>query len=72
MELTNDRELISNTKQAAIGIKDQIRKLWMKRFDDEVIRDQKMFLTKLYYINKKPVKSGLEVNTELGGIDLCS
>jgi len=72
MELTDDHELISKIEQAAIGIKDQNRKLWMKRFDDEVIGDQKMFLTKLNYINKNPVKSGLELNTELGGIDLCS
>jgi REP element-mobilizing transposase RayT len=64
MELTNDRELISSFEQAAIGIKDQNRKLWMKRFDDEVIRDQEMFWTKLNYIHKNPVKSGLVLKAE--------
>ena len=31
----------------------------MKRFDDEVIRDQRMFWTKLNYIHNNPVKAGL-------------
>lgn len=79
--------------EAATEIKDQARKLWMKRFDDEVIRDQEMFWTKLNYIHNNPVKAGLvlkvedyryssarnyihndqsilEVNTEMGGVDL--
>jgi len=87
--------ILTSFEEAAAGIKDQERKLWMKRFDDEVIRDQKMFWTKLNYIHKNPVKAGLvlkavdykyssarnyafndhsilEVNTELGGIDLYS
>ena len=38
---------------------DQKRKFWMKRFDDEVIRNQNMFLVKLNYIHNNPVKSGL-------------
>lgn len=95
LENKNEVKLLELFKDAASGIKDQERKLWMKRFDDEVIRDQKMFWTKLNYIHKNPVKSGLvlkaedykyssarnyafndhsvlEVNTELGGIDLYS
>ncbi len=43
----------------AKGINDQDRKLWMKRFDDEVIRNEKMFWTKLKYIHYNPVKAGL-------------
>ena len=31
-------------KNAALNYNDQERKLWMPRFDDEVIRNQKMFL----------------------------
>ena len=95
LDESNDSKLLKIFKQAASGIKDQDRKLWMKRFDDEVIRDQKMFWTKLNYIHKNPVKSGLvlkaedykyssarnyafndksilDVNTEMGGIDLYS
>lgn len=95
LENKGDLKFLELFKDAASGIKDQDRKLWMKRFDDEVIRDQKMFWTKLNYIHKNPVKSGLvlkaedykyssarnyafndhsvlEVNTELGGIDLYS
>jgi hypothetical protein len=91
----NEVKLLQLFEKEAMVIKDQNRKLWMKRFDDEVIRDQKMFWTKLNYIHKNPVKSGLvlkaedykyssarnyafnnhsilEVNTELGGIDLYS
>ncbi len=39
--------------------KNQRRKLWMPRFDDEVIRNEKMFWTKLHYIHKNPVKANL-------------
>jgi putative transposase len=38
---------------------DQKRKFWMKRFDDEVIRNEKMFWAKLNYIHNNPVKAGL-------------
>ena len=31
----------------------------MPRFDDEVIRNEKMFWSKLQYIHKNPVKAGL-------------
>lgn len=37
----------------------QKRQLWMHRFDDEVIRDNKMFWVKLKYIHNNPVKAGL-------------
>ena len=55
----NNKYLIELFENAATGISDQKKKLWMKRFDDEVIRDQKMFWTKLNYIHKNPVKAGL-------------
>jgi len=48
----------------AKGIDDQKRKLWMKRFDDEVIRNEKMFWTKLKYIHNNPVKAGLVLKPE--------
>ena len=35
------------------------RKFWMNRFDDEVIRNEKMFWTKLQYIHKNPVEAWL-------------
>lgn len=36
----------------------------MKRFDDEVIRNQKMFWTKLKYIHNNPIKAGLAEKPE--------
>ncbi len=45
--------------KAAEGINYQKRKFWMHRFDDEFIRDEKMFYTKLSYIHNNPVKAGL-------------
>ena len=38
---------------------DQKRKLWMPRFDDNVIRTKKEFYAYLKYIHENPVKSGL-------------
>lgn len=40
------------------------RKFWMQRFDDEVIRNEKMFWTKLQYIHKNPVEAGLVLKPE--------
>ena len=34
------------------------RKFWMKRFDDEVFRNEKMFWTNLNYIHNNPVDAG--------------
>ena len=51
-------------KEEAKDITDQERKLWMKRFDDEVIRNQKMFWAKLNYIHYNPVEAGLAVKPE--------
>ena len=36
-------ELLKIFQESAEGLKDQTRKLWMTRFDDEVIRNQQMF-----------------------------
>ena len=58
-EADNLTDLDQIFKAAARGIKDQKNKLWMKRFDDEVIRNEKMFWTKLKYIHNNPVKAGL-------------
>jgi len=48
----------------AIEYKDRKRKFWKKRFDDQVIRDQRMFYTKLKYIHNNPVKAGLVTRPE--------
>lgn len=37
----------------------QKRQLWMHRFDDEVIRNNKMFWVKLKYIHNNPAKADL-------------
>ncbi len=43
----------------ATPCKDQNRKFWMKRFDDQVIRNPRTLRTKLQYIHYNPVKAGL-------------
>jgi len=43
---------------------DQKRKFWIKRFDDEVIRNAGMLRTKLECIHNNPVKAGLVTNPE--------
>lgn len=35
------------------------RKFWMERFDDEVIRNNEMFRTKIGYMHNNPVKAGI-------------
>ena len=40
------------------------RKFWMKRFDDEVIRNEKMFWKKLHYIHNNPVEAALVTKPE--------
>ncbi|MBI3005163.1 MAG: transposase [Ignavibacteriales bacterium] len=43
----------------AQGYRDQKRKLSMKRFDDEYIRNDEMLHSKLDYIHNNPVEAGL-------------
>ena len=59
LEKNNNQELLKIFQESAIQYKNYKRKLWMKRFDDEAIRDQGMFFTKLKYIHNNPVKAGL-------------
>jgi putative transposase len=51
-------------RSASEGLPDQSRRLWMKRFDDQVIRNQQMFMAKLWYIHNNPVKAGLVASPE--------
>jgi putative transposase len=46
-------------QEGAEKYKDQKRKFWMPRFDDEAIRNDKMFWAKLKYIHDNPLKAGL-------------
>ncbi len=59
LDSTKEKKFNDIFIKAAKGIPDQKRKLWMKRFDDEVIRNDKMFWAKLYYIHSNPVEAGL-------------
>ena len=61
---TQQTELEKIFKREARGIINQERKLWMKRFDDEVIRNEKMFWVKLFYIHNNPVEAGLVLYPE--------
>lgn len=54
-----DKNLIEIFREAAKDFNKHKRKLWMQRFDDEVIRNEKMFWTKLHYIHNNPVEAGL-------------
>ena len=57
--LKDNKEYKHIFKEEAIMFKDQIKKFWMRRFDDEVIRNEKMFWEKLIYIHNNPVKKDL-------------
>ncbi len=52
-------DLIKMFKKEGEGLKNHKRKFWMKRFDDEVIRNEKMFWVKRNYIHNNPVKAGI-------------
>ncbi len=54
-------ELVALGKPVKLG---QRKQLWMHRFDDEVIRNEKMFCTKLKYIHKNPIEAGLVKKAE--------
>ena len=55
----SDKHLKKIFEDAAEGFPTQKGKLWMPRFDDAVIRNEKMFWTKLHYIHNNPVEAGL-------------
>ncbi|RPI06610.1 MAG: hypothetical protein EHM64_02410 [Ignavibacteriae bacterium] len=57
IKLFEDSAYLSNSHS-------QKRKFWMPRFDDEVIHNEGMLLTKLGYIHNNPVKAGLVENPE--------
>ncbi len=59
-----DNLILQTFKESAEGFKDQTKKLWIPRFDDEVIRNQQMFWTKLNYIHNNPIKAGLVSRAE--------
>lgn len=42
-----------------VALSGQKKQFWMHRFDDEVIRNEKMLWTKIKYIHNNPVESGL-------------
>jgi REP element-mobilizing transposase RayT len=54
-----NKKLLEIFEKFAEGLENQTKKLWMPRFDDEVIRDQQMFWTKLNYIHNNPIKAEL-------------
>jgi putative transposase len=64
LEENKNEALLKIFQQSAEGLKDQTKKLWMPRFDDEVIRNQQMFWAKLNYIHNNPVKAGLVSRAE--------
>ena len=64
LEIDNRIELLNLFELEARGHKQQQRKFWMERFDDEVIRNRQMFLTKLTYVHNNPVKAGLACKPE--------
>jgi len=53
----NDNAHMEIFYEAGQGLTNHKRKFWMKRFDDEAIRNEKMFWTKLHYIHNNPVEA---------------
>ena len=64
LEKDHQDDLIRLFEQESKGYPKQKRKFWMKRFDDEVIRNPEMFRTKLEYIHYNPVKADLVKEAE--------
>lgn len=64
LHLQNKQEYQEVFKKEAMIYRDQYKKFWMKRFDDEVIRNEKMFWQKLVYIHNNPVEAGLVLKPE--------
>ncbi len=62
--IKKDKRIDAAFKSAAEGYEDQKRKFWMRRFDDKVIRNEKMFWAKLRYIHNNPVEAGLVLKPE--------
>jgi len=60
-----DRMILEIFEESAEGLENQTKKLWMQRFDDEVIRNQQMFWTKLNYIHNNPLEAGLVSRAEV-------
>jgi REP element-mobilizing transposase RayT len=54
-----DKNLVEVFTNAAKSYPSQKRKFWMQRFDDQVIRNEKMFWVKLHYIHNNPVEADL-------------
>lgn len=60
----DDPELADIFMQVGTKYPGHKRKFWMKRFDDEVIRNEKMFWAKLHYIHNNPVEAGIVIKPE--------
>jgi putative transposase len=56
---TDDRtDLVDELRRSAAGRK-QVFKLWMDRFDDVVIKSDRIMRIKVNYIHQNPVRAGL-------------
>jgi putative transposase len=64
IERYGEINLLKLFTESAHNLKLQRRKFWMSRFDDEVIQNEAMLLTKLEYIHNNPVKAGLVENPQ--------
>ena len=60
----NDPEVTNIFHEHAFNFPKQKRKFWINRFDDEVLRNEKMFRTKLHYIHNNLVEEGLAIKPE--------
>jgi len=55
----NNSKYLQNFYKAANPGNGQKMKFWMKRFDDEVIKNKEMLLSRISYIHNNPIKAGL-------------
>ena len=60
----NDESLMNVFIEAGKKYPKHKRKFWMQRFDDEVIRNERMFWTKMHCIHNNPVEAGLVLKSE--------
>jgi putative transposase len=64
LEKDGKLEIIERLRMNAEGKKNQVFKLWMDRFDDLVIENDKTLQIKIEYIHNNPLKAGLVEQSE--------
>ena len=64
LEQERKDQLLMTLRRNARGKRNQVFKLWMDRFDDLIIENDKTLIIKMNYIHYNPVKAGLTSRAE--------